>query len=155
MLFGPCVYKPEEQAPLIREIGEMMETTTARILLTTTERGRVLARAMAPGLFAHFARVAPFVKHGSFEQEAEWRLVFASPTIDRIPLGIRVTQTMLVPYAVVDLESDGAARHPFTEVIVGPCPQPRLSLRAATLLMEVAGLGDLTARNSWASYRAT
>ena len=154
LLFGPCVYKPAEQAPLIREIGEMMETTTVRFLPTTTERGRAFARAMAPGLLAHFARVAPFVKHGSFAQEAEWRLVFASPTIDRIPLGIRVSPTMLVPYAVVDLESDGASP-PFTEVIVGPCPQPRLALRAVTLLLEVAGLGDLTVRNSWASYRAS
>jgi hypothetical protein len=153
LLVGPCVYKREEQVPLIREIGDMMETTAVRILATTPERGRALARAMSPGLFAHFARVAPFVKHGSFAQEAEWRLVFANPTIDRIPLGIRVTQTMLVPYTVVDLEADGA-RHPFTELIVGPCAQPGLALRAATLLTEVAGLGDVTARNSWASYRA-
>jgi hypothetical protein len=152
LIFGPCVYNPEQQAPLIREIGEMMESTAVSILPTTSERGKELARAMMPGLFAHFSRVAPFIKHGSFAQEAEWRLVFASPSIDKVPLGIRVTPTMLVPYAVVDPTLNGR-RHPFTEVIVGPCPQPRLALRAASLLIDVAQLPQITARNSWASYR--
>jgi hypothetical protein len=153
LLFGPCVYDDKTQRRLIDEVGEKVEAVIREVLPTTGVRGEAFAELVLPGLFSHFARVAPFIKHGSFAQEAEWRLVFAAPTIDGVPLDVRVGRSILVPYAEIDLSLDKSA-HPFHEIIVGPCREPELAERAAALLTRVADCPSVTCRKGWGSYRA-
>lgn len=101
---------------------------------------------------AHLARLASQVKHPSFEEEDEWRLVSA-PYVDALyALEFREGASFLVPYigfpmavnyeleAVdVDFESDDL-RLPISEIIVGPTPHPEVARLSAHMLCNQAGV---------------
>ena len=137
LLFGPCAYRPEEQLPLLDEILDWFDSTIREVEGAVAARGPELAEIALPGLFSRLARVAPFIKSDTFEEETEWRLVFVRTPPDEVEVDVRVGNSILVPYAVLRLPEDSHV-NPIRRVIVGPCNHPELSMRAVGMLGEVA-----------------
>ena len=73
--------------------------------------------------------ICALLKHQSFAEEQEWRLI--SPTFTSTasaPIAFREGKAMLVPYYLFDLELDGLIK--LDHVFVGPTPNAALSINA-------------------------
>ena len=121
-----CVYDPEEQRRLV---WEAVESFLA--LLPHDEipgGGEALdhfADLWGPGLFHRVAQVAPLIKHYSFSEEKEWRIIWTDTESD-LALQFRPARSMFVPYVSVPIVGvDG--RFPTFDVVVGPMPHQQLA----------------------------
>ncbi len=152
VVFGRCLYRTDAQREVVQELIGNIQRGVLSVRPDTEKRGEDFAALFLPVLLFQFSKVAPFLKHGSFEEEAEWRLVYPSPNIDQVPLDVRISTSRLIPHATVDFRDSGLPQ-PIAEIIVGPCPDPLLSERAVAILLKGVGLDDVTHRKSWASYR--
>jgi hypothetical protein len=83
------------------------------------------AKDAAKLTFREFQSVAPRLKHPSFEEEVEWRLVTNVPEPDK-DLFFRPGRSMLIPYREFDLK-DARGETPISEIIIGPTPHAELS----------------------------
>lgn len=112
------VYKEKDQMELIR-----MVLGSIPMLVTSTEKHAVKAQVedfwltMIPALLS--------IKHQSFEEESEWRLIAFLPTI-RQAIRFRSTENSIVPYYPIPLTRSDRHRHfsrhshAFAEAMLGP-----------------------------------
>jgi hypothetical protein len=100
-------------------------------------------------------RTAPLLKHQSFSEEREWRLVLPSETIQlptRHPIEFRPIRDALVPYIAFPLllpNQDGPI--PCHELILGPGSHPNAEV-GVNLLFQ-SQLVPIMARPSMVPYR--
>jgi hypothetical protein len=92
--------------------------------------------------------IAPLVKHPSFEEENEWRLV--TPLLDERGMEFREGLFTPVPYIAVPLRADGESA--IREVVVGPSRHRELAIMATAAFLRSR---DLVAdvRASASTYR--
>jgi hypothetical protein len=107
-----CIYEPEQQQQLIDQlIDETLSGFTGQSL---KDRANQFLRRLL--------RLASRLKHHSFSEEKEWRLV-------SVPLGERARfrrgRFSFLPYLDFSLDIDG--RVPISEIVIGPTPEPELS----------------------------
>lgn len=100
---------------------------------------------------------ACIVKDASFLEEGEYRLVAhnVNARLSGHILGTRPTATTLVPYVRVPLSENAALEEsslPICELVVGPCPNPDLTIRGLEFFAEIHGL-DVTVSYSELPYR--
>ncbi len=94
--------------------------------------------------------IEPFVKDSSFSAEEEYRQVVHNPEPAKVCF--RPGHSMLIPY--VELEPAKKDVYFIEQVIVGPCPDPRLSIRSVKLLFQSKGDPDVRVIESRVPYRA-
>jgi len=129
LTLGPCTYNEAEQQELVYEVIE-----TAIAPYGTTERPagatpEEFARRVIPDLFRGLSKVAPFVKHPSFAEEREWRIVSETIFNDHPLIGYRPGRLMLMPYLTIKL-SDRPEELPLADIVVGPTPHASLAMNA-------------------------
>jgi hypothetical protein len=97
-------------------------------------KARLLAGAYFGAFFIAFALIAPMLKHPSFEEEREWRLVSRPKDTDDSQVDVRPGATMFVPYFPLRLPSRG---HPLKlkRLIQGPTIDQERALRALKLFL--------------------
>ena len=83
--------------------------------------------------FRHLAFFAACVKHPSFKDEKEWRLIYDLDDLKR--LKFRQRQSMMSRHVPLSLTRP----LPITGVLVGPCRHPRLSQIAVSDLVVAVG----------------
>jgi hypothetical protein len=96
-----------------------------------------------------FAEVAASLKHPSFAEEREWRLVGARKSFDTACY--RATETVIVPYfslSIIDKTS-----LPISRVIIGPHRYPGLARRSLHFMSAVKHGWPLKVDHSRAPYR--
>jgi hypothetical protein len=90
-----------------------------------------------------FQAFAPFLKHHSFKEEKEWRLV--SPVFFGDPrLELRPGKSMLIPYLSIDLKLM-EDKEILDFIFVGPSPNLELAVNSAIALFQkiyVKGIGS-------------
>jgi hypothetical protein len=142
-----CVYDAELQRQLVRDI---LDQAIKQDIETDVETdSHVLARDLI--------ELAVCLKHPSFVEEQEWRIVstpWATGEFD-LPLRFREGRSSLVPYVefpifgaevppeyghLKDLLAEDAPRRVLTAVVIGPTPFPDLSREAVTSLLDGHGL---------------
>jgi hypothetical protein len=140
----PCIYDPDAQQALIAQALDALCDAAAR-----DDSPQPPARRHAGLLARHSERMlelSAVLKHPSFREEREWRLVCTLPTDPRDrSVEYRVGDGALVPFRRVRLVRD--EREPLTiaRVVIGPTPilaQARAS-RAAYLAREGVRVGEL------------
>lgn len=131
---GRCVYAPSAQHSLIAEIIDGVE-----LLAGEGEQKDY------PSLFAHLEtdllRIAAILKHPSFEEEQEWRLV--SPVISNYPnaeVFFREGRSMLVPYMKFALASSDGEAMALDHVYLGPTPNISLSMNSLKMCLLKHGI---------------
>lgn len=145
---SPCVYDPTIQRQLIGELLAPHLCPDSR----PPDIDPVTALNKLMSFLSEVIIVAPMFKHPAFAEEREWRLVSAPLPAGHKGLGFREGRSTLVPYVPFPLEGPGL---PFSlaEVVVGPTPHPKLSLRAVATLLAQAGLANITVRGSAVPFR--
>ena len=130
-----CRYSENERPVALRELVVAIMREWEALLKTSNEPakdaiGVFLNEQIIPRLF----EVAPAIKHPSFAEEAEWRVVSTYPDLPAPDSAhFRVVEGRIVPYVEFDLASHDpdahGARAPIYEVFVGPGPNSELTAK--------------------------
>ncbi|MBK8970320.1 MAG: DUF2971 domain-containing protein [Hahellaceae bacterium] len=129
---GKCVYDPARQAQLIAQVVDAVEALHARV---TDE----------PHLFGEIEsdllRIAAVLKHPSFQEEEEWRIV--SPVINdfiNAPVKFREGTSMLVPYFEFALLGEREGILPIEHLYLGPTSSVELSMNSIRMFLAKSGI---------------
>lgn len=135
----PCIYRASDQRALVKGIIE-------------AHRGEVEAadpNALVSTL-VDLALFAPFVKHMSFQQEEEWRVVKHAGREGEVLL--RDAEAGLVPYLKIDL-GRRARQLPIERIVVGPSPRLAENREALRLYLDNRQLPAVRVDVSKVPYR--
>ena len=146
----PCIYDSLSQEKLIRKLFDDVLVFAEESHNAGLTHDRVFREA-----FKLFGRLiplaAPAIKHPSFVEEQEWRLVRLPASFDFELPQIREGRSMLIPYHRHSFPKP--ENMPIEEVVVGPTPNPILARDAAEALLLSRGLTSAIARSSSIPYR--
>lgn len=142
---GRCVYDLLEQQILIRKVIESVEYLADEQGENSDETLRHPAQSYY-GIFeqveSDLLRIAAILKHPSFQEEEEWRIV--SPVlVDYVSTAVKFREgtSMLVPYLEFKLKratNDDSIE--FEHVVLGPTPNINLSMNSLTMFLSKAGV---------------
>jgi hypothetical protein len=119
----PCVYDEKEQQAIVkRTITEKGQTVLKRLSGPPIEIQDVFKKCFVE-FFMEFSQIASILKHPSFYEECEWRIV--SSLIENRYMSFRVRKSMLIPFFSISFE--GIEPVPIDEIIVGPAPEQGLA----------------------------
>jgi hypothetical protein len=119
----PCVYDEKEQQAIVkRSITEKGQTVLKSLTASPAEIQEVFKKCFVE-FFMEFSQTASILKHPSFYEECEWRIV--SRLIENRHMSFRVRKSMLIPYFSISLE--GVESFPIDQIIIGPSPEQRLA----------------------------
>ena len=125
---APCIYDLREQEKLLRELVDSAFTEAQSV---PTPNVTKIAQDFVEG----FELVGPALKHPSFAEEAEWRLISKCPKpIFHPQIGVREGKSMLLPYFQFKLAEETETL-PSPRVVVGPNPHMDLAVRSVHFLL--------------------
>lgn len=133
---GRCLYDAQVQESLIENIVDTLESSVGERAPTRAAQTEQLFESIEGDLL----RIAAILKHPSFEEEQEWRLV--SPLItpqSNAPVHFREGASMLVPYYAFDLRDADRGHTPLDHVFVGPSANADLSTKSIELFLQQQG----------------
>ena len=141
-MVGRCIYEPAKQRQLIRQVVDAVETLASRLVVgerTAAER-TVLYHETFAKMETDLLRIAAILKHPSFHEEKEWRIV--SPIIANnaeAPILFREGHAMLVPYIEFDIGL-GAAPLAMDHLFLGPTANSNISMNSLKMFLEKNGI---------------
>jgi hypothetical protein len=149
-----CVYDLDQQLRLI-----------APIMDPVVDDRSTLYRSNVHGSLNHYGSLpsdgpwsdqllylAPKLKHLSFQEEREWRLVSNLVDDNDRHLGFHATPTSLVPHFELDIR-EAQEGMPIERVVVGPHPHKELLLNSVREALRLAGRRNFEVRLSRIPYR--
>lgn len=143
----PCQYADDVQKQLIK-------TLLNDVLDENQNRKPQDRDDLPPGgnFLPYLMRYAPILKHQSFQDEKEWRIISRPLPCSSERFEYRAGRSMLIPYYRVSLE---AKSEPFTieQVIIGPTPYPEQSTNSVKSLLAKFRLNDTQIVTSQVPYR--
>jgi hypothetical protein len=151
----PVVYVESQQRALVRTLLEdVLAENVARLDEAGPSKSEDdgLAHPLGGNLVPYLYRYAPILKHQSFSEEKEWRIISRPLFSSHERFAYRPGASMLIPYFRIPLESDG---HPMKieEVVVGPTPYLETSALSVRGLLAGHDLQRTSVRNSDVPYR--
>lgn len=141
-----CEYRPDEQTAIMKELVEHKlalerEHSAGKQPNSAQRLHRFIDPLDSLGQMA--LQIAPALKHESFREEKEWRLV--SRPVNSSRLEFRAGGSMIIPYYECKLsgkDSSGAhSQAQLVEIVVGPCPHMD---QAVAALQQLIFKEDLT-----------
>jgi hypothetical protein len=151
-ILAPCVYEIDLQERLVAEALAPVLGRLPAAMPDHEAEIELLSDRFATDLFAQLILVAPLIKHHSFVEEGEWRLIWIPGRSRRVDVKYRAGRGIFVPYVALALEDRGARAH-IGEVIVGPMPHQQAALRALTGFLAECALLAGEVRLSQVPYR--
>jgi hypothetical protein len=146
-LLCPVVYREEDQMKLVDEVIE-------KWLQDDHDFSAILPKLDSNSRFEdYFSMIAPIMKHPSFEEEGEWRIISPPLDCDMDRFAFRPGRYSLVPYYRFSLES-ARVDFPIKRVCVGPSPEQHLSTVAAELFLISHEMGRIQVQRSKIPYRS-
>jgi DUF2971 family protein len=150
----PVLYDEDEQRAVVRTLLHDVLVENMQPNANSTISGAD-TREQPPGgnLVAYLNRYAPILKHKSFSEEREWRIISKPLFCSNERFAYRAGASMLVPYFRIPLSSD---RQPFKveKIIVGPTPYPEQSKNSVRGLLTRRDLTKTSVVNSQVPYRS-
>lgn len=135
-----CLYSPEKQRRLIREVVDAIEITAMRLGENDDPAARHPTQSYYD-VFEHIEgdllRIAAILKHPSFEEEQEWRIV--SPIIADScdeSVDFREGAAMMVPFYRFSLADAEGHHMRLDHVFLGPTNNVELSMNSLELYLE-------------------
>lgn len=135
---GRCIYDRAEQQSLIAQVIDAVEVLAAG-LEDNVESD--VYHQLFEHLESDLLRLAAILKHPSFEEEQEWRLV--SPVISdyrQAAVNFREGRSMLVPYMSFSLVSEDTDAVDLDHVYLGPTPNISLSMNSMKMCLVKNGI---------------
>ncbi len=134
---GRCIYRREDQIALIDRVLDSLSTMIKQFELENPDTEREYFFSL---IEADMLRIAALLKHPSFAEEDEWRIV--SPVITdylSAPVKFREGKSMLIPYYEFPLSLQNEAI-PIEHLFLGPTPNSALSLNSIRLYLRKQGI---------------
>ncbi|HZY74549.1 MAG TPA: DUF2971 domain-containing protein [Edaphobacter sp.] len=147
-----CVYDRETHQEVIEELITAVEAVSVERRDAGASPDRVYREAYKL-LGRLMPLVAPILKHASFEEEAEWRLISLGSSFENAKPQFRMGKSTLVPYFQHSLQLKDTVL-PIEEVVIGPTPHPDLAREATDNLLRSRHAGAAEIRSSLIPYRA-
>jgi hypothetical protein len=145
--FDRCVYDIEVQRHMVAQLVDSFIPSAERVAKAFDDEQFYAA----VDYLTHFESIAPLLKHPSFAEEREWRVVARRPTA--ASLQFRAVRTLLVPYVRFSLQTS-AGLLPISHVVVGPTPHPHLNASAIRAALGAAGARNVGTAPSEIPFRA-
>ncbi len=136
---GRCIYSTSEQEKLIRQVLDEVEILTNR----RKESGHDSESYydIFEMIESDLLRIAAILKHPSFQEEEEWRIV--SPVLTEYvnsPVLFREGTSMLVPYVEFGLRVEQNSQMPVEHIFLGPTTNVELSMNSLTMFLSKKGI---------------
>jgi hypothetical protein len=145
-----CIYEEVEQRSWMRTLlTDVLNENTQKELDGGDDKD---PRIPGGNLAAYLNRYAPILKHKSFAEEKEWRIISRPLPSTRDGFDFRAGRSMLVPYFKIPLSTD---TQPFQieEIVIGPTPHSKQSRRSLQSLVKKHALNHTKIRNTGAPFR--
>lgn len=121
-----CLYKPTEQTRVLDPIVNSGIQEVLRLMQSRSTKDPIKLDPAVQSFFDEFGAVAPRLKHPSFSEEKEWRLIGGPTSKHHDKVGYRAGRSMLIPYYNIPFSTD-QLEHPLKDIVVGPTTHPGLS----------------------------
>ncbi|MFA5072947.1 MAG: DUF2971 domain-containing protein [Nitrospirota bacterium] len=141
---GKCVYEPADQRKLIKQVIDEVENLAHDQYSKASESKEQRENScydVFTKIESDLLRIAAILKHPSFQEEEEWRIV--SPVLtDYVssPVLFREGATMLVPYLEFNLALKKKKPIPLDHIFLGPTPNKNLSMNSLTMFLSKNGI---------------
>ncbi|WP_419175876.1 DUF2971 domain-containing protein [Desulfosediminicola sp.] len=141
---GKCIYSCEQQELLICQVVDAVEELAEEHDGRLTERdsgGNHVYNQIFEMIESDLLRIAAILKHPSFREEEEWRIV--SPVITnyhQAAVQFREGVSMLVPYIEFRLSSMGNGPIDLEHLFLGPTPNIGISMNSLTMFLSQNGI---------------
>lgn len=132
-----CIYSRPEQERLIDSIVDAVESLAAEHDMQEIANGESW-QGLFQRIEGDLLRIAAVLKHPTFEEEQEWRII--SPVMHTLTDRVEFREgiSMLIPYFNFDLR-DEAGRLTLEHVYLGPTSNTDLSMNSLALYLEQRG----------------
>ncbi len=140
---GKCLYEPERQKELIQQIVDAVESHVSTTLQGNDSREELAAkyRLVFESIELDLLRIASILKHPSFREEMEWRLVSPVYTDHReAPLHFREAHSMLVPYVTFNLQQEPDRPPQLDHLYLGPTSNIHISMNSLKMFLTQNGI---------------
>lgn len=168
VLFAPCVYEQKQKKELVMHalhhtidaLQEYWEKKLAEGMIpgsTVNEEVKKLFVDASLNVTVDMLKIAALMKHLSFREEGEWRLVLPVHTSKEAnlenPIQFRAGATTLIPYLDAPFSFELSDSFPLVDVMLGPGSDAN-SVDAIRLFLKTCNI-DLTPSVSQVPYRST
>ncbi len=144
-MFEPCLYEPIKQCRVVRDLIERY------LGIDHPEQNGQLHASV--GLAVQLHKLAPRLKHPSFAEEREWRLI-SEPRVIAFPgVAFRQSRSFLVPYRHFTLTEGPEAVLTLGRITVGPNPHPELARQSINGFLSSRAVSGSRAHLSEVPYR--
>ncbi len=129
---GKCIYSPASQRKLIREVIDGVE----RLAEDHKQQELQTYRRIFEQIESDLLRIAAILKHPSFQEEDEWRLV--SPAVTdyvKSPVLFREGRSMLVPYVEFQLLPEDEKPVVIEHMYLGPTSNINISMNSLSMYL--------------------
>lgn len=142
---GKCIYSREEQKRLIGQVVDSVEAMADGSDHNTdihSKGGRERSyHSIFQKMESDLLRIAAILKHPSFKEEEEWRVV--SPVITdflKEPVLFREGTSMLVPYIEFNLATRPNSSIALEHLFLGPTPNITISMNSLNMFLSKHGI---------------
>lgn len=140
---GRCIYDSNHQILLIRQVVDAVEALAKEQDQADfpDQSGKESYRAVFQQIESDLLRIAAILKHPSFREEEEWRIV--SPVITdyvAAPVQFREGASMLVPYILFHLMPRDDSPIALEHLFLGPTPNITISMNSLTMYLSKNGI---------------
>lgn len=107
---------------------KQVDVELERLITLFDKKGTLNEETMkiVSGFLNELLEIAPRIKHPSFSEECEWRLIAKDHLSYGRNTAYRSSQSLVIPY----VEIGPLEPVTFSQIVVGPCPQMELSVRS-------------------------
>jgi hypothetical protein len=140
-MVGKCIYDHTQQRSLIHQIVDFVEDLAAHSCGTHGCRDDRIFADVFEQIESDLLRIAAILKHPSFQEEEEWRIV--SPVITDFKdaaVHYREGTSMLVPYFEFSLITPKETVPKLQHIFLGPTPNISLSMNSLSMYLAKAGI---------------
>ena len=141
---GKCIYNSRQQEKLIGQVVDAIEALALEHDLSGGGERPVGDRSYHP-IFqlieSDLLRIAAILKHPSFREEEEWRII--SPVITdylSAPVLFREGTSMLVPYIQFELMTERDSPIALHHLFLGPTPNITISMNSLAMFLSKNGI---------------
>ncbi len=141
---GKCIYSCKSQERLISQVIDAVEVLAEGHAPDCDKEGKAVDssyHSIFHLIESDLLRIAAILKHPSFREEEEWRIV--SPVITdyiKAPVLFREGASMLVPYIEFDLIAKDNAPISLEHLFLGPTPNITISMNSLSMFLSQNGI---------------
>ncbi|MBU1566815.1 MAG: DUF2971 domain-containing protein [Proteobacteria bacterium] len=141
---GKCIYNCQHQEKLIRQVIDAVEAV-AREHDGEGAGGKIAGDRSYHSVFqlieSDLLRIAAILKHPSFLEEEEWRII--SPVVTdyvKAPVQFREGTSMLVPFIQFNLLAENESPIALEHLFLGPTPNITISMNSLAMFLAKSGI---------------